>query len=139
MRTQEEILERIREVKDKDIFGFEWQSLADYLDYENVKPLIKEDVTRDKWKKETRTPKEVMIEYMPFAWDKANNKRGLSAGRSIYHYKAWLWLDGNDKLSEDIEHYNYYGKPQLIEICEEICEYLGIDHKQYDDGVRENN
>lgn len=135
MRTQQEILERIKKVEDSDFLGFQRSELLAYLDFENVKPFLKDGVTESEWKKETRSPTQVMIDYMPFAWDKANDKRGISAGRSIEHYVSWLWLDGNDELSSNISDYEYYGKPQLIQ----ICEYLGLDHEQWDDGVREND
>ena len=72
---------------------------------------------------------------MGFAWDKANNRRGLSSGRSIDHMRTWLWLDGKDDLAEQIEDYEYYGKPQLVAVCNEY----GIDWKQYDDGEWVNN
>lgn len=76
-----------------------------------------------------------MIEYMPFAWEKANNCRGLSAGRSLAHYTAWLWLDGDNEIWPTLEDYEYYGKDKLVE----ICNYLGIDSKQWDDGIRKNS
>jgi len=68
--------------------------------------------------------------YMEFAWDKANNRRGISAMRSLAHMSAWLWIDGKDELALSINEYNYYGKPQLVE----ICEVYGIDWKALDDG-----
>lgn len=77
-----------------------------------------------------------MEEYMEFAWDKANNFRGLSAGRSIQHYIAWTWLAGDPELTKEIENmkYQYYGK----DILKRICEYYGWDASQWDDGVRSN-
>ena len=69
---------------------------------------------------------------MAFAWGKANGRRGLSAGRSLAHYSAWLWLVGNEELAEEIRKYQFHGKPQLIK----ICEFLGLDAAQWDDGER---
>ena len=135
MRTQEEIVKRIEEIRIDDMFGFQISELIAHLDYENAKPYLKDGITEDQWEKENRSPKDIMIDYMPFAWEKANDKRGISAGRSIAHYISWLWLDGDEVLHKEIDDYEYYGKPQLIA----ICKYLGIDHKQYDDGVREND
>ena len=134
MKTQDEIVNRILERKDNDFFGWEIECLISYLIFENAKQFLKNDVTEMEWKRETKTPKQVMKDYMPFAWEKANDKRGLSAGRSMCHYKAWLWLDGDEEIYPMLEDYNFYGKPQLIE----ICNYLGIDPSEYDDGVREN-
>ena len=71
---------------------------------------------------------------MEFAWDKANNCRGISASRSIDHYSVWIWLLGDEDKLSDIRDYEYYGKPQLVE----ICELYGWDHSKWDDGVRTN-
>lgn len=133
-RTQDEILNRILEVQDKDVLGFQRVDLIVYLDFDHAKQFLKEDAKKEEWKQEVRSPKEKMIDYMPFAWEKANNCRGISAARSISHYQAWLWLDGNEELAEKIEDYEFYGKPQLVM----ICEYLGLDHSRWDDGIRTN-
>ena len=133
-RTQQQIIDRIEARKANDFIGFEISDYIDFLDFEHVKPYLKENVTADQWKQEG-DPKAAMIEYMPFAWEKANNCRGISACRSLSHYMAWLWLDGNEELANDIADYEYYGKPQLVK----ICEYLGIDSNRWDDGVRVNS
>ena len=135
MRTQDEIVGRVNKVKEYDMFGFETSELIVYLDFEHAKPFLKDDVTAEQWQVSTKTPREEMIEYMPFAWEKANNERGISAMRSLMHYAAWLWLDGNDVLAEKIGDYEYYGKPQLIA----ICKYLGLDPNKWDDGRRVNS
>lgn len=136
MRTQQEILQRIRERENDDFFGYERSDLVDYLEYENAKPFLNDTTTKESWGKEPRkSPKDVMIEYMPFAWDKANNFRGLSASRSMSHYISWLWLDGDDELWKTLEDYEFYGKPQLVK----ICGYLGLDSSKWDDGVRLNS
>lgn len=137
MRTQQEIVEKINSLSDY-IFDFERQDLLVRLDYENAKPFLKPETTQEIWDKarsKILPVREQMIDYMPFAWEKANDKRGISAYRSICHYSAWLWLEGNDSLSEEIGDYEFYGKPQLIK----ICEYLGLDPNQWDDGIRENS
>ena len=135
MRTQKEILNRIKIVEKDDFLGFQRSDLISYLDYENARPFLKDEISAEQWKKEDKTPKEIMINYLPFAWEKANNKRGISASRSMDHYTSWLWLDGDENLHKTLSDYEYYGKPQLIE----VCKYLGIDYLQYDDGIREND
>jgi len=50
------------------------------------------------------------------------------------HLVAWLWLDGKD-WAEEIEDYEYYGKPQLVRICEEY----GIDWRALDDNQWRND
>ena len=136
-RTQDEIVERIKAIIKDDPLGFEYPVYIEYLDYDHAKPYLEDDVTREKWENsvKSKTPKSEMIDYMKFAWEKANSERGISASRSIAHYVAWLWLEGNEDLAERIENeYIYYGKPQLVE----ICHYLNIDPSKYDDGIRRN-
>lgn len=124
MRTQQEILDRIKAVADNDFFGHQRGDLYPYLTYENIVPLnvLKDGVTAADWEPSTKDPKAVMKEYMGFAFDKARNQRGLSAMRSIDHYTSWLWLDGNEALANEIQDYTDYGIPQLTK----ICDYLGI-------------
>lgn len=136
MRTQDEIVARIKDRKDRDMFGFEVNEYVDYLDYAHAKEFLKDDTTQKQWEKEqakTKTPGESIKDYMPFAWEKANNCRGLSASRSISHMVAWLWLDGKDW--PELEDYQYYGKPQLVRICKEY----DIDWRALDDNLWRNN
>jgi len=135
MRTQDEIVERIKKREKDDLFGFETSCYINFLDYEHAKPYLKPDVTENDWHKSDKSPKEEMIDYMEFAWDKAKGCRGISAGRSIMHYEAWLWLDGAENLFEDIEDYQYYGKDILVD----ICKYLGLDPEKWDDHIRVNS
>jgi len=137
MRTQEEIVTRIEERKEDDMLGFEWTEYLNYLDYEHVKQFLKPDTKKKDWTwgpRKSPSPKSVMVDYMPFAWEKANNFRGISAMRSLSHYTAWLWLDGADELASSLGQYEFYGKPHLCT----ICKYLGLDADKWDDGVRAN-
>lgn len=136
MKTQEAILKRISDIGKEDFFGFETKSLICFLDYEHAKPYLDDGVTEEDWEEaQHKDAKVVMVDYMDFAWEKAKDCRGISAYRSMEYYSAWLWLDGNDKLSEEVKHYEYYGKDNLVK----ICEYLGLDSKKYDDGIRINS
>lgn len=137
MRTQEEILKRFYERRKGDLLGFETDEYLPYLDYEHVKPFLKKGTEEKDWKQEKMTPVEKIKDYMQFAWGKANDCRGISAGRSLKHMLAWLWLDGQDRFLKkwnDLEDYECYGKPELTA----ICELYGINWKQWDDGVRIN-
>jgi len=146
MRTQQEIIKRIEEIKDGDFFGFETSDLINYLDFETAKPFLKDTATPESWqsaREENGTigdtyecAKKELIEYMPFAWDKANDCRGLSAARSLNHFSAWLWLMGEDAMVRNIKAgYSYYGKPHLVMICEKF----GIDWKSLDNGAWVND
>ncbi len=135
MRTTEEILNRIRERQPHDACGFEWPYYLGQLPFDKAKPHLKDGVKAEEWPapKTDEQIKTEAIEYMPFAWQKANDCRGISAYRSLAHYMAWLWLLGEDEF-DDIQEYEFYGKPQL----ERICAYFGLDPKQWDDGSRTN-
>jgi hypothetical protein len=138
-RTQQEIVSRLEERKDSDIMGFEVLAYVEFLDFDHAKPYLKDGTTRGDWEggespRPFTDPKAVMIDYLPFAWEKAKGCRGISAERSINYFQAWLWLDGNESLAASISSYEHYGKPQLVK----ICQYLGVDSKQWDDGIRTN-
>lgn len=142
-RTQVEIMNRINLIEKQDFFGFQSSDLIGYLDYNNALLYVNEDIkqtlTETEWDEKYKsklTPEEQIKDYVSFAWDKANDCRGLSASRSIEHMKAWLWLDGQDVLADRMNSiYEYYGKTCLVV----ICQYYDIDWKQYDDGVWVNN
>jgi hypothetical protein len=142
--TQDQIVERIHRTKANDMLGFEWHEYLRFLDYDNVKQFLKEDADI---KPEDVKPPEltregmltIMHDYMGFAWDKANNCRGISANRSIMHYIAWTFLAGDLEFCEQLEeeyakNYQYYGKEILIM----ICKFYNWDWKDLDDGVRTN-
>lgn len=135
IRTDEEILLRIIERKEKDFFGFEISDLIQRLPFEKAKSFLKPETKDSYWTPLPRDRESVlkeMLDYMPFAWDKANNCRGLSAGRTMSHYMAWTWLIGDDL--GDLTTYQYYGKDHLVL----ICKHYGLDASQWDDGIREN-
>lgn len=121
MRTQNEIVERIKSVRDDDPLGFETSILAEHLDddhltlagYERRNPSRRESMRPVACDRDTVLSQ--MRDYMGFAWDKAKNHRGISASRSVDHFKAWQWLAGDD-LSD--APYAQYGAPILMDICQ---------------------
>lgn len=135
MRTDEEILARIEAVKDNDWLGIERSDLLVRLPFATAKPFLADDADEATWEVQPRDRESVlaeMLDYMPFAWGKANDQRGISAGRSMSHYSAWTWLIGED--FGNLGNYQDYGKGNLTAICERF----GWDAKQWDDGVRSN-
>lgn len=142
MKTQEEILARFNERKTEDFFGFECNEYLGYLDFAHVKPFLKDGITPEQWNPNSPEPTKViakMLDYMPFAWEKANNCRGISANRSISHFIAWTWLI-DEKFSAEIEkmfnsEYQHYGKEILVM----ICNHYNWDCSQWDDGKRVNS
>lgn len=143
--TQDEIVARFKDRQPNDMLGFEVGEYVGYMDYDHAKPFLKEGVTSEEWSKD-REPHtreillKVMKDYMAFAWDKANNCRGISANRSIMHYIAWSWLAGDREFSAEVdrlmdEEYEFYGKNILVK----ICEFYGWDSKTWDDNRRVND
>ncbi len=135
-RTQEQIVERVKTNDRRDPLGFALADLVEWLDFQHASQFLQPGVTAEIWndREKPQPVREQMIAYMPFAWEKANGCRGISASRSMTHYAAWLWLIGEDELSNSLEHYDCYGKDNLVR----ICEFLGLDPKQWDDSRRVN-
>lgn len=144
MRTQEEILARIEARKAFDIFGFERTDYIGRLSFENAKEFAKEGVDRLAWEAARETlDRDAIIaaakEYLTFAWEKANNSRGISAQRSLHHFIAWMWLAGDTAASDAVAHhlatrYEFYGKPLLAR----ICEFYGWAWRPLDNGKWRN-
>lgn len=138
MRTDAEILARIDAVKADDFLGFQRNQLIGFLSFAAARPFLNEGVTEEQWAQVQR-PRDrdsilaAMLDYMPFAWEKANHGRGISAGRSMDHYSEWIWMLGDDL--GDLRNYSFYGKDHLVR----ICQHYGWDSSQWDDGVRVNS
>lgn len=140
MRTDDEIAARIAARKTSDWLGFESSDLLPYLSFARAKELgmLVNTATEADWvdakgqrSQEPEDIKKVIFEYMPFAWEKANDCRGISASRSIHHMAAWLWLLENPLSAKvDTMDYQYYGK----EFLSEICDYFEWDWSIWDDG-----
>lgn len=132
MRTQTEIINRIKQVQKNDLFGFESQDLMRALSFDSLKQFLKDDhgLSEEEWEEDRLKSDDEINEgakkYLHFAFDKALYHRGLSAGRSISHYRAWLWLIGEDELVEFIDdenNYSQYGAPILAK----IAQHYGVD------------
>lgn len=142
MKTQEQIVEKFKELvkSGEDFFGVMRNDLIVYLDFVYAKEFLKDEITEEEWNNDKKSYCDESVikeiaEYMPFAWDKANNCRGLSAGRNMDHMYAWCWLLGLDELAESTKGYDLYGKPQL----KAICEHFNLDWKQWHNGYAGND
>jgi hypothetical protein len=137
MKTQEEILKRINDPKYQDLFGTQTSDLVSFLTFDNAKQFLKEEFVTEvekgnkTWEQKTDAKKEI-LGYLPFAYEKAEGQRGLSAVRSLLHMKSWIWLDGghgyeNDGFSDEIcdmmEESNDYG----IEVLDKISKHYGYE------------
>ena len=136
-KTQDEIVSHINKIKDSDMFGCQTGDLVSFLDYEHAKQFVVDSVTRESWIQEFDSKKNI-VDYLDFAWDKANNCRGISANRSIEHFLAWIWLDDSkfyEKVLNEYENnYRFYGKDILVM----ISDHYKFDYKKIDDGIRSN-
>lgn len=125
VRTQEEILNRLKTGK-LDIFGTQRADLVDALTYENAEPFLEDD-----YKKAVKDgsivydqlvdPLYKIVDYIDFAQGKIDDERGLSAMRSMLHFKTWIWLidpEFYNEIGEELEEYNDYGQENLDRIKE---------------------
>lgn len=135
-RTQDQIVIRLDARTDSDPLGFEINEYLPYLDFQHARKYLNEDVTEERWKQAQGTyvePRQKMIDYMAFAFQKAHGQRGISANRSIQHMIAWGWLV-SDEIGLEIQRlfdqeYDNYG----LSILRKICDMLGIDRKEHGD------
>ena len=143
IRSHGQIMARIKFLQENnkasycDFFGAQRSDLLDYLPFHMAEStnLLKYEITAEYWKshnlpfpRDHESIKAKILDYMPFAWEKANDCRWLSAQRSLDHMKAWFWM-----LRHDVDlwpEHSHYGKPHL----RAICEHFEWDWTQWDDG-----
>ena len=120
-----------------DIWGFAAEVAVNFLTYEQAEPLLEATYKEliKEGKKEWHQITDVMeatqdfLDYMVFAWMKARDERGISAGRSIIKLAVWMKILGRPdvaKVLEDDTLYTPYGIPALVE----ACDMLGIKYPQ---------
>lgn len=130
MKTVEQIKQKINEGFENDFLGFGISDIIYALSFEDAVEYLTEDfkskeTAKEEWEadsyKTDEAVKKAMLDYLPFAWEKCRDERGLSADRSIQHFIAWAWLI-DDEFCNEIErmyneNYSPYGRP--------ILEYIG--------------
>lgn len=141
--TQDELAQQVRISQKRDLLGFETHEYLEYLDVEHFREFARKDADLSNFPKPQYDKAKLlkrMKDYMEFAFDKANNYRGISSKRSVMHYVAWSWLAGDKEFSGQIQNefennYNAYGKDILCM----ICNHYSWDSMQWDDNVRRDN
>jgi len=120
IRTQDEVVARIREVQIDRLWEFATEILVAYLDFEHARGFLRPEVTSAGWIQldpaDRQAIRAALREYLHFAWKKVLDHRGLSAGRSIDKLGAWAWLLGDDEVVAvlaDESRYTPYGAPML--------------------------
>ena len=126
MRTTEEILQHIKDKHREDFLGVIAQDLIIFLPFQIAKDngFLKDEATEKSWNEIYMEPteeniKSKMIDYLPFAFQKATNQRGISASRSIQHFETWLWLIKDDELLAFLNNesnFEPYGLPMLDKV-----------------------
>lgn len=121
MKTLKEIKEEIKRRNDSDeyFFGFGQALLVTYLPFDEAEEFLVPEAKKEEWNPKPLTKDSVekeIKEYLPFAWEKCKDQRGLSAERSVEKLGVWAWLlERNDlvEFAEDEENYSMYGEPIL--------------------------
>lgn len=121
-RSQQDIMMRLTQVGTgvADFFDVRTAELIHYLEYDNAKPFLKPEVGPQDWTPGT-DPMNDATNYLDFAIGKCVDHRGLSAARSIDHFKEWAWLSGDDLFMAAIElGHAQYGAPILHGVARAI-------------------
>lgn len=129
-RTVSEIQDRMRDAQ-ASFLDFSSEVYPKFLSVEDSREFFKEEYFDKVASGELEIPPipsleeaaQDFLDYMNFAWGKAEDERGISATRSVQKLGAYLWLFGRDdlrRLIDDDELYNPYGAPALIAVCEEM-------------------
>lgn len=127
MKTLDQILDKYQSLGDDidDTLEFYSSDLLQFVPFRYAYPYLKEKMTPAEWEEyykplSKKNVKQVMKEYMSFAWGKCCGERGLSALRSIAHYRAWIWILDDKTAIEYLDNYRNYtcfGAPMLQFIC----------------------
>lgn len=122
MKSINEVIEFTKVEGAKALFNFYVDPLTEFMSLEvaNSSGLFK-DLSEEDW---AHTVKEYnrdnvlmsMKDYLPFAFEKAREERGLSASRSIQKMRTYLFMLNDIELCSEIEDYTDYGLPQLEKI-----------------------
>lgn len=121
-RTADEIIKRIERINEtsEDFFGVRIGRLVYSLPVEeSAQQYFKYFKPSTSFIESRRVcPLDEIIRNMDFAYMKACDCRGLSAGRSLDHFQELIWLLGDDEVYRNYEmvkenNYNPYGVPVL--------------------------
>lgn len=119
-RTARQITEHFNTVEPHDPFGWLRESLLDALEYNDAKPWLLETTKPDDWPGGIEYARATARGYIPFAVSKALGHRGLSASRSVEHFRGWLYALGLDD-QVDWTDYAPYGAP-ILAACARVLD-----------------
>jgi hypothetical protein len=146
-RTLEEIADHIRNTK--DFFGVTAGDLKPYLPfrlYERAGLKLAEgsteaDINQDVKSLTDEVLRAEILGYLYFAWEKCNDKRGLSVCRSIDHFRAWTFALGDEEayaFLQDEKNFPMYGRP-MLEFLSKRFGYSENNHSPKCIELRQNN
>ena len=123
LKSPNEIYDKFIEIHyESKTVDFRIEVIAHYVQYNLLEAYLRLDSAKNlKYINSVEEAAQDFLDYMNFAWGKAQNKRGLSAARSIEKLAMWLWLLNREDLAAIIKHeslYEPYGAPALIKICD---------------------
>lgn len=131
LKTSKEARQKHTETRSEDVLNFIQEILIQFIAFEDIKDIIdpehlpKIESGEEVWLEPLSLEEAVQdfLDYMVFAWGKALDERGISAGRSIQKLGTYLWLFSRPDLEELIKKdslYYPYGRPALRKVCEEL-------------------
>ena len=141
MRTDKEIVERLKEIESNDEYGFERNYLLEYLSFSHAKPFLKEGVTEEEWDNvRPKSDEDSLVnrieEHLEVAWFMANNRRTLQCKKSLSLLRALTWMkrDGLFPILLSEEKFRYHGKPQFAILSNsflEITSWRDLDNGEW--------
>jgi hypothetical protein len=114
-----------------DVLGFGSEVLGVHL-----QEALKEGSTADPLTEEF--VKAEAIRYLEFAFGKALDHRGISAGRSVQKLREFAWLLGMDEavaFADDENNYPNYGVPVLKHMARALGVTIPPDIEKWEDGA----
>jgi hypothetical protein len=118
-RPAADVAARIDAIAAADPFGWQRESLVDALPLPEARPFLRADLTDEDladWQGSPEHARQTAVDYLRFAAEKALGHRGLSASRSVEHYRGWLYALGLDG-EIDWGDYPQYGVPILLRVA----------------------
>jgi len=121
MKTQEDVLAAVKGGRESDcIDGRDYARLSEFFPASEVPTFGFElnDGAAPTWRQREWTPSTVMEQLradVAFGFEKAIDKRGISANAMFYVVRMWLWILEDELYQEEPtdEGYAHYGLPLL--------------------------
>jgi len=150
MLTKEQVIEQIKAGRESSAFdGRDYGRLANFLESEHLETLgfgLKEGADPTDWDSKViewteENVRTQLAKDVEFGFEKALNKRGISASCMHSVIEMWMWVFEEDELlSKSDDLYAQYGLPFLkavaikFDLPNEIGDDEGNEHKYSESG-----